>query len=90
MATMFNEEAQQFAVVDASDGGSAGAGIFLCNTTFQSRHLIRLEILTGLLSKARLVRCEYKLSLYLLYVERITFTSIMSASCSRDVILLGL
>ena len=34
MNTLFNEEAQQFAVVDASDGGSAGAGIILCNTTF--------------------------------------------------------
>lgn len=34
MNTMFNEESQQFAVVDASDGGSAGAGIILCNTTF--------------------------------------------------------
>ncbi|KAF8877458.1 hypothetical protein CPB84DRAFT_1750381 [Gymnopilus junonius] len=34
MTTMFNEETQQFAVVDASDSGSAGVGVILCNTTF--------------------------------------------------------
>ncbi|KDR81193.1 hypothetical protein GALMADRAFT_208016 [Galerina marginata CBS 339.88] len=34
MTTLFNEEAQQFAVVDASDGGSAGSGIILCPTLF--------------------------------------------------------
>ncbi|KDR71215.1 hypothetical protein GALMADRAFT_213935 [Galerina marginata CBS 339.88] len=34
MTTLFNEESQQFVVVDASDGGSAGSGVFLCNTTF--------------------------------------------------------
>ena len=31
---MFNEETQQFAVVDASDGGSPGVGVMICNTTF--------------------------------------------------------
>ena len=29
---MFNEEAQRFAVVNASDGGSAGSEIILCST----------------------------------------------------------
>ncbi|KZT41568.1 hypothetical protein SISSUDRAFT_1031103 [Sistotremastrum suecicum HHB10207 ss-3] len=31
--TIFAETAQQFVVVDAHEGGTASAGLFLCNTT---------------------------------------------------------